>query len=200
MTHVLFDRHKKMLEDAVGAIRQRTYWSAYPEVPSGKIYGETAKEDGYAAFKARLNKSFELDQPGCSGTVGGEISPYGMALGITYPKADLDQLLPAVARASGMWRKVDVGTRVGVCLEILARIHKRSFELANAVMHTTGQGFMMAFQAGGPHAQDRGLEAVACAYDEITRIPTRVTWSKKVSKTDVLTANWSPIRFPRSRA
>ena len=27
-------------------------------------------------------------------------------------------------------------------------------------MHTTGQGFVMAFQAGGPHAQDRGLEAV----------------------------------------
>ena len=33
--------------------------------------------------------------------------------------------------------------------------------MANAVMHTTGQAFPMAFQAGGPHAQDRGLEAVA---------------------------------------
>ena len=39
-----------------------------------------------------------------------------------------------------------------------------SFEMANAVMHTTGQAFPMAFQAGGPHAQDRGLEAVAMAW------------------------------------
>ena len=30
---------------------------------------------------------------------------------------------------------------------------------------------MMAFQAGGPHAQDRGLEAVAYAWDELSRVP-----------------------------
>ena len=41
------------------------------------------------------------------------------------------------------------------------RLNAMSFEMANAVMHTTGQAFPMAFQAGGPHAQDRGLEAVA---------------------------------------
>ena len=38
-------------------------------------------------------------------------------------------------------------------------------------MHTTGQAFVMAFQAGGPHAQDRALEALAYAYAEMTRIP-----------------------------
>src|SRR6516165_5425714 len=37
---------------------------------------------------------------------------------------------------------------------------------------------MTAFQAGGPHAQDRGLEAVAFAYDEMKRVPARVTWEK----------------------
>ena len=47
----------------------------------------------------------------------------------------------------------------------LGKVFKpRSFELALAVMHTTGQAFPMAFQAGGPHAQDRGLEAVATAW------------------------------------
>ena len=50
---------------------------------------------------------------------------------------------------------------------------RRSFEIANAVMHTTGQAFVMAFQAGGPHAQDRGLEAVAYAWDEMRRIPAQ---------------------------
>ncbi|MCZ6493997.1 MAG: phenylacetic acid degradation protein PaaN, partial [Planctomycetota bacterium] len=153
MSNQLFERHRKTLQGAVSAIGDRTYWSAYPEVPSGKIYGQTAKADGGAAFQARLNKLFELDQPGTVGTVGTEASPYGMALGITYPKADLDGLLAAAQAGLPGWRKASIEERVGVCLEILHRLNQRSFEIANAVMHTTGQGFMMAFQAGGPHAQ-----------------------------------------------
>jgi hypothetical protein len=38
---------------------------------------------------------------------------------------------------------------VGVRMEILERINKQSFLLAHAIMHTTGQAFVMAFQAGG---------------------------------------------------
>ena len=45
--------------------------------------------------------------------------------------------------------------------EIVTRINKKSFEIAHAVMHTSGQAFVMAFQAGCPHAQDRALEAIA---------------------------------------
>jgi phenylacetic acid degradation protein paaN len=46
------------------------------------------------------------------------------------------------------------------------------------VQHTSGQAFVMAFQAGGAHAFDRGLEAVAYAYDEMTRHPAVATWEK----------------------
>jgi phenylacetic acid degradation protein paaN len=53
-------------------------------------------------------------------------------------------------------------------------------------MHTSGQAFMMAFQAGGPHAQDRGLEAVAYAYAEQTRTPGSADWSKPQGKRDPL--------------
>jgi phenylacetic acid degradation protein paaN len=178
MSHPLFERHQKLLDQAVTAVRSRTYWSAYPEVPSGKIYGESAKADGETAFKARLNKPFDLDQPGTTGRVGAETSPYGMALGITYPRPDIDTLLRASKAAIPPWRDAGIEARAGVCLEILARLNKRSFEIANAVMHTTGQAFMMAFQAGGPHAQDRGLEAVALAYEEMRRIPAKVVWEK----------------------
>ncbi len=178
MSHPFFERHQKTLEGALSTIRSRTYWSAYPEIPSGKVYGETAKADGQAAFEARLNKPFVLDQPGTVGTVGKEISPFGIPLGITYPKVDINALLNGVKAATPAWRNADIETRVGVCLEILARVNKRSFELAFAVMHTTGQAFMMAFQAGGPHAQDRGLEAVAYAYEEMKRFPEKVTWEK----------------------
>ncbi len=60
---------------------------------------------------------------------------------------------------------------MGVCLEILDRLHKHIFELANAVQFTSGQAFVMAFQAGGAHALDRALEALAYAYAEMTRHP-----------------------------
>src|SRR5581483_3931177 len=72
VSHPYFERHQKTLDGAVAALKSRAYWSAYPEIPSGKIYGETAKADGQAAFEARLNKPFALDQPGTTGTVGRE--------------------------------------------------------------------------------------------------------------------------------
>jgi phenylacetic acid degradation protein paaN len=188
VSHPLFERHQKTLNQAVAAIRARTYWSAYSEVPSGKIYGENAKGEGQAAFEARLNKPFRLDQPGMVGSIGKEVSPYGKPLGVTYPRADLNALLKAGKAAIPAWRDVGIEARVGVCLEILDRLNKRSFEIAFAVMHTTGQAFMMAFQAGGPHAQDRGLEAVAYAYEEMKRVPERVTWEKP-GKTESIKLN-----------
>jgi len=183
----MFERHRTTLEDAVHAIRTRGYWSAYPEAPSGKVYGETAKQDGHEAFQRRLNRPFAIDQPGSTAMIGEEVSPYGMTLGITYPRPDLDALLPAARQAMEGWKRASPAERAGVCLEILHRLNRRSFEMANAVMHTTGQGFMMAFQAGGPHAQDRGLEAVAYAWEEMQRTPASSTWSKQVSKTDTIT-------------
>ncbi len=186
MTQALFERHREMLKNAQSAIENRTFWSAFPEVPSGKIYGETAKDDGLSAFKARLNQKLKLDQPATGEFVGEEVSPYGISLGVSYPRPDLDTLLQAAKSAGAGWGSASIEARVGVCLEILHRLNRRSFELAYAVMHTTGQGFMMAFQAGGPHAQDRGLEAVACAYEEMKRTPEHAIWEKRVSKTDTV--------------
>ncbi len=200
MSHPLFDKHRKTLDGAVAAIRSRAYWTPYPELPSGKIYGETAKDDGLAAFKARLNKPFKIDQPGEIGRVGNERSPYGFGLGITYPAVDLDVLLPAAQAAMPKWRDAGVHARVGVCLEILHRLNRRSFELANAIMHTTGQAFMMAFQAGGPHAQDRGLEAVAQAYEEMSHVPTEATWQKQVGKDELVTLKKTFRIMPRGVA
>lgn len=198
-TH-LFQRHEQILKSALEAIRTRAYWSAYPEVPSGKIYGETAKDEGLAAFQARLNKPFQLDQPGASGTIGEEVSPYGMSLGVKYPQPNLDRMIAAAERSMAGWKNVDPRVRTGVCLEILHRLNKRSFELAFAVMHTTGQGFMMSFQAGGPHAQDRGLEAVAYAYEEMTKVPERITWQKQVGKNDFVRLDKTYRIVPRGVA
>lgn len=178
MPHPLFEKHRPLLEDAVRAIATRGYWSAYPESPSPKVYGEGAPEAGKAAFEARLGHRFELGEPGANGWTGAEVSPFGIALGVTYPKLDLDSLIAGVDRARGAWRKAGPEAWVGVCLEAIARINKASFEIAHAVMHTTGQAFVMAFQAAGPHAQDRALEAVAYAWDEMRRIPASAYWEK----------------------
>ncbi len=190
MSHPLLDRHRTTLDRAVTAIAERSYWSAYPESASPKVYGEGAAEAGKAAFDALRDKPFPLQQPGTVGTVGGERSPYGFALGITYPESDFDSLFAAVAKAQGAWRKAGPEAWAGVCLEILARLNKQSFLMANAVMHTTGQAFMMAFQAAGPHAQDRGLEAVAHAWDELKRVPAKALWEKPQGKSD-------PIRMEK---
>jgi phenylacetic acid degradation protein paaN len=180
------ERHRDTLDGALQATRDRSYWSAYPESPSPKVYGETANDDGRAAFEAYLGTEFPLRQPGTEGTVATERSPYGIELGVGYPRPDVDVLLGAMCEALPAWRDAGPDARTGVCLEILDRLSKRSFELAYAVMHTTGQAFVMAFQAGGPHALDRGLEAVAYAYAEMTRQPASAYWEKPQGKRDPL--------------
>lgn len=195
-----FDKHRKTLDKAVTAIRERGFWSAYPEMPSGKIYGETAKADGETAFKALLGKPFDLDQPTTGGRVGHEISPFGPDLAITYPEATPDMLVEAARAAMTGWGAASPEERVGVCLEILARINARSFLFANAVMHTSGQAFMMAFQAGGPHAQDRGLEAIAYAWDEMSRVPGAVRWEKPQGPKDPIVLDKRFRIIPRGPA
>ena len=184
MSHPMFERHRATLERAVQAIRERSYWSAYPESASPKNYGEGAAEAGKSAFDALLGKRFALTEPGMIGQVGAEKSPYGLALGVTYPKVDLDTILAAASRAEDQWKKAGPEAWAGVCLEIIARLNRASFEIAHAVMHTTGQAFMMAFQAGGPHAQDRALEAVAYAWDELRRVPAQALWEKPQGKNE----------------
>ncbi len=182
MPNSLFSHHAERLHAALDALRRRDHWTAFPENPSRKIYGDDAASDGETSFKARLDRAFEIDQPGTTGRVGEEESPYGFSLGVTYPRAEPGELIRAACDASRSWSKAPLALRTGVCMEILQRLNDRSFEIAHATMHTTGQGYVMAFQAGGPHAQDRGLEALAYAYQEMAAIPESAVWSKKVGK------------------
>lgn len=176
MAHPMFVKHQDLLGSAVHAIESRGYWSPYPENP--KAYGEHAVEEGRAAFDAYPDAQFYLDQPGVVGRGGGEVSPYGLPLNVSYPKCSAEALIAAGKAAMPAWIKAGPDVRAGVCAEILARINAHSAEIAHAVMHTTGQSFPMAFQNGGPHAQDRGLEAVAYAWREMKLVPYRSIWEK----------------------
>ncbi|MFH9551152.1 phenylacetic acid degradation protein PaaN [Streptomyces sp. NPDC017435] len=199
--HALIAQHRPTLDQALEAIRTRAYWSPHPEHP--KAYGENGSLDaaaGRAAFDAVLNTRLDLGQPGTDDWVGGEVSPYGVELGVTYPHADVDTLLPAMRAGQRAWRDAGPELRAVVCLEILKRISDRTHEFAHAVMHTSGQAFMMAFQAGGPHAQDRGLEAIAYAYAEQVRTPGTAEWSKPQGKRDPLAMTKSFTPVPRGIA
>lgn len=191
----LFERHQALLERAVKALRDREFWAPFPEIPSGKIYGETAKEQGEAAFAALLGQPFNLPGHPETNRIGAEVSPFGPDLGIRYPAAEPSALISAATAAAPALAAAEPRLRVGVCLEILARLNRISFLLANATMHTTGQAFAMAFQAGGPHAQDRGLEAVAMAWDEMTRFATSARWEKPQGKAApiVLEKHWTLV-------
>lgn len=171
-------KHRATLEAAMQAARGRVFFSAYPEAPAGRIYGETARAEAEAAFDALLHRPFA---PG-DAQLGDERSPWGPRLGITYPAADAATLVRRAGAAAPAWAEAAPDDRAGICLEILHRLNRDSFLMAQAVMHTTGQGWAMAFQAGGPHAQDRGLEAVAYAMEELARIPAEVTWAKPAGR------------------
>ncbi|WP_104493029.1 phenylacetic acid degradation protein PaaN [Paracoccus denitrificans] len=190
-----FDRHRPMLDAALDALRQRAFWSPFPEIPSGKIYGETAREDGQAGFEALRNAAFDLPGHPNQRQLGAEVSPFGGALGITYPAADAQTLVAAAQAVQPALASASPEARVGVCLEALARLNRVSFLMGHATMHTTGQAFAMAFQAGGPHAQDRGLEAVAMAWDEMTRFAPQARWEKPQGKAApiLLEKHWSIV-------
>jgi phenylacetic acid degradation protein paaN len=175
----LLERHRERLDGAVRACSTREYYSAFEESPSPRLYGEQAAAVGKAAFEGWLGTTFPLDTPGSQGYVATERSPYGFALDVSYPHTtDVDPLIEAALAGLRPWRDARPEGRTGVCLEILDRLHGRVFELANAVQHTSGQAFVMAFQAGGAHALDRALEAIAYAWTEMTRTPTTALWEK----------------------
>jgi phenylacetic acid degradation protein paaN len=161
----LIARHAATLEAAIDAVRTRRAWSPFSDSPSTRIHGPDKPPAGKAAFEARLNTVFDLDQPGATGaTVGEEVSPYtGLPLGVRYPVCDPDALVAAAVAAMAQWRETDFELRIALCLEMTQRLYDRNFEMAHAVMHVAGQSYTQAFSGSGPNALDRGVEALAYA-------------------------------------
>jgi phenylacetic acid degradation protein paaN len=189
-------KHKEILDRAVKANHERTFFAQYPEHPSPKIYGETADEDGRHWFMSMLGKNFvELEQEASTEWVGDEESPYLQEkLNIKYPTSTVEGYINNAQITFDQWRKLQPVERAGLLIEALENLKQRFFEIAYATMHTTGQGYMMAFQASGPHAADRALEAIAMGYEEQRRFPEQVTWDKPMGKFNiVLDKHWRRV-------
>jgi phenylacetic acid degradation protein paaN len=183
--HALYSKHEGTLQEAIVAIHERKFYAKFLEIPSKKVYGETGAEDGLAAFQAQIGHTYQgLLQSSDFELLAAEESPYtAEALGIAYPvRRDPTTYIAQAQKAWDPWRKADAHTRAGILTESLDRIARRFFELANATMHTTGQAFMMSFQASGPHSNDRALEAIALGLQEQTRFPDSVEWVKPMGR------------------
>lgn len=192
----LFEKHNASLSKAIDALHSRKFYAAFPEHPAPAVYGETADADGQAKFKAALGNKFnELKQTGVDGWAGQEESPYLQeALNISYPTFSVPTLITNAKAAFHVWRKVNVEDRAAILMESLDRMKARFFEIAYATMHTTGQGYMMAFQASGPHAADRALEAIAAGYEELKRFPASTVWDKPMGKFNIqLNKEWRAV-------
>ncbi len=92
--------------------------------------------------------------------------------------------------------KKTVEERADILIDALENIKNRFFDIAIATQHTTGQSFMMSFQASGPHANDRALEAVAQGYASISSYPNNVTWEKPMGKFNI-TLNKKFVAVPK---
>lgn len=190
----LLEKHRDLLDNALQAICQRKYWTAFSESPSPKAYGETAQADGIAAVQQLLGKNFPLQQPGERARIATEQSPYGIELGVAYPECEPSALIKAALSAQSEWQQIGAAKRIGILLEGLTRLNQRSHEIAHAVMLTTGQSPMMAFQAGGPHAQERALETLAYAWQAMAEVPTQeVIWEKPGKQPQILKKHYTIV-------
>ena len=189
-------KHQATLDAAVQALHGRTFFAAFPENPSPEIYGADADAQGRARFAALRGQPFdELRQGPPAAWVGQEESPYEQQpLGVTYPYYAPATLVANAEQAFGEWRKLKPALRAALLTEALEGMKNRFFEIAYATMHTTGQAYLMAFQASGPHAADRALEAIAAGYEEQTRFPEETNWEKPMGKYSIrLHKTWRAV-------
>jgi phenylacetic acid degradation protein paaN len=184
----LTEKHAPTLDKATEANVSREYFAHWNESPSKKVYGETAADEGEAAFKAALNHKFtRLLQAGETGWHGEEESPFGFGLGVQYPMFPVESLITNAHNAKMQWQRLSPSDRAVVLIEALERAGtgKTFFEIAYSTMHTAGQSFAMSFQASGPHSFDRALEAIALGFSEQAQFVSEATWVKPAGAANI---------------
>lgn len=189
----LFTKHKELLERAVKAVHERTFYTPYPE--HFKAYPEQGLEEAKKWFQQIRESKFELPATLALSWAGEENSPFTQEnLGIKYPFLPTELLVENADKARKDWKSIAVNSRAGFLVEILEQMKKLYFHLAVATEHTAGQSFMMAFQASGPHSADRALEAAALAWHELLRFPQETVWEKPMGKFSIqLNKEFKPI-------
>jgi phenylacetic acid degradation protein paaN len=193
-TRSLFDKHEALINEAIAASESRNYYTPYPEIP--KAYAEDGDAKAKAYISAVMNNNFtELLQENNGTWAGEEISPYlQLGIGVKYPTNTTEGYISNAQKAQKAWSALSVHERAGILIEALDRLKNRFFDIAYATMHTTGQAYMMSFQASGPHSNDRALEALIEGYKQLTSLPATAAWVKPMGKFDLtVQKNWKAV-------
>lgn len=168
-----------LLDQAIEAISQRASFSGFTESGSSRIHGKEKVKQGRDAYLSLLNQPYTLRASDHAFVAAEEVSPYtGEKLNITYPQDNVDDQFDRAEKALARWVNAGAEQRTKLCVDILKQLDQHAFLMANAVMHTAGQSFPMAFAGSGANALDRGLEAVAWAWGAMNVLPTQATWQK----------------------
>ena len=189
----LFNTHRERFEAAQAACQTRHCWSPFPELPGKYPDAAAAQARGLARFTGHLGTSanprdFVLPQPGTVGALGEEVSPYTrQPLGIRYPQADIDSLFAAATRAIDGWAAAAVPTRIGVLMQVVDVIYRdHLFEVAQAVMHTAGQSYNMAYAGSGVNALDRAIEALVYAEKAMQAVTPTARWERQFGASKIV--------------
>ncbi|WP_328476226.1 aldehyde dehydrogenase family protein [Streptomyces sp. NBC_00377] len=194
-----YERHRELLHQAVRAVATGERCAPFTQTTwrGAADAGMRSSRTAAKVFASLLGRPFDLGQPGELGRVATESSPYGLAMGIAYPRCDPAALVAAAGRATAGWRVAGLHHRAGLVVEMLRRLNTRSHELALAVHHTTGQPLPAAYRAAGPCAQDRALEAVAHAFAESERVPLELRREETRRRGQPLTVCGTSTLVPR---
>ncbi len=186
----LYERHRATFERAVLACRERHHWSPFPDLPNKVPDAMAAQAAGLAAFQAQLGHAFELHQPGLIDTDAGaeEISPYTQQpLGIRYPRSDIDALFDAAQEAIAPWAAASIDTRIGALMEVVDTLYRTQlFAITQAVVHTAGQSFNMAYAGSGVNALDRGIEALVYAAQAMHAVAPQARWARQFGPAQIV--------------
>ena len=185
----LYDKHRPTFERAQLACRERHCWNPFPELASKYPNASEAQAAGLTAYHAHLGSRFDLTQPGnVLAEVGEEVTPYTQqALGIRYPQAEIDPLFDAAEAANTGWAAASIDTRIGVLMEVLDTIYpEHLFEIAQAVMHTDGQSYNLAYTGSGVNALDWGIEALVYAHQAMTAVAPSARWERQFGPSKIV--------------
>ena len=186
-----FEQHRRRFQEAQVACVERNCWSPFPELPGKYPDAATAQAAGLATFQAHLGggqpSRFALEQPGITGTLGAEVSPYTrQPLGIQYPHSDVDTLFDAAQAAMGDWAQATVQERIGVLMQVVDVLYREHlFELTHAVMHTAGQSYNMAYAGSGVNALDRAIEALVFAHQAQRAVTPHARWERQFGSSQI---------------
>ena len=180
VTADLVERHRERLDAAIAAAADHGFWSALPRTrertrrrprtPAGRLRG--------LPRQAVPDRAAGHDDVGRRGAVA-----LRARAGHHLPRADADVLLPAMHGRHPRLARRRRGDARG-------RLRSRSSTGSTRARTRSptrsctrrGQAFPMAFQAGGPHAQDRGPGGGRVRAGRDAPTPAAATWEKPQGK------------------